>query len=111
MDRRKYPRYPDKEVVGLYTLEEQRFTGQGTLRNVGVKGCCFEMDDPVLEVNQKIHIVFGFKRGRRVEIPGQIVAKYVKDGHQAYSVKFIETDIVKINIIREYIEEIRVGKI
>ncbi|MDD5492764.1 MAG: PilZ domain-containing protein [bacterium] len=111
MDRRKYPRYPDKEVVGLYTFEEKRFTGQGILRNVGVKGCCFEMDEPPLEASQKIHIVFGFKRGRRVEIPGQVVAKYVKNGHQAYSAKFIETDIVKLNIIRDYIEEIRVGKI
>jgi hypothetical protein len=111
MDRRKYPRYPDKEAIGLYTLEEKRFTGQGTLRNVGIKGCCFEMDDPLLEAEQKLCIVFGFKRGRRVEIPGQIVAKYMKDGHQAYSIKFIETDVVKLNIIREYIDEVRLGKI
>lgn len=111
MDRRKYPRYPDKEAIGLYTFEEKRFTGEGILRNVGVKGCCFEMADPPLAVDQKIDIVFGFKRGRRVEIPGQVVAKYIKDSHQTYSVKFIETDVLKLNIIREYIDEIRLGKI
>ncbi len=111
MDRRKYPRYPDKEALGVYTLEEKRFNGQGTLRNVGVKGCCFEMEDPPLEVDQKFYLQFGFKRGRRLDIPGQIVAKYIKDGHQTYSAIFIEIDIVKLNIIRDYIEEIRVGKI
>ncbi len=111
MDRRKYPRYPDKEAVGLYTLEEKRFTGEGILRNVGIKGCCFEMVEPPLEVDQKIYIIFGFKRGRRVEIPGQVVAKYIKDGHQTYSAKFIENDVLKLNIIREYIDEVRLGKI
>lgn len=111
MERRKYPRYPDKEAIGLYKLEEQQFIGQGTLRNVGVKGCCFEMDEPSLEVDHKVYLQFGFKRGRRLDIPGQLVAKYIKDGHQTYSAKFIESDIVKLNIIRDYIEEIRVGKI
>ncbi len=111
MDRRKYPRYPDKEALGLYTFEEKRFTGQGTLRNVGVKGCCFEMEDPSLDVDQKVYLQFGFKRGRRLDISGQIVAKYIKDVHQTYSAKFIETDIVKLNIIREYIDEVRLGNI
>jgi hypothetical protein len=111
MDRRKYPRYPDKEAIGIFPLEEKKLIGEATLRNVGVKGCSFEMETPPLEVDQKVLIQFGFKRGKRVEVPAEIVAKYMKEGHQSYSARFSETDMLKLNIIREYIEEIRIGKI
>ena len=108
MDQRTRPRYKNREKIGILAPEDKKLLFEAQSVDVSSKGVRFE-SGAELAPEQNYYIVFGYMKYGKLEVLAQVLAKYVKDGKQCYSAKFLDEDLMQKTRIRNYVEKVRGG--
>ncbi|MBI5555225.1 MAG: PilZ domain-containing protein [Elusimicrobia bacterium] len=108
-NKRNFPRFKNQEKIEIFSIEDNKLVTAAETVDISVKGISFE-SEASLDINAKYVIYFGCLRGKKVKALMQIIAQYFKGTKQCFSAIFIETDLLKKNEIRSYVEAVRAGK-
>jgi hypothetical protein len=110
MDQRISPRFKHRGKIDILAVEDKKIVSEAQSVDVNYKGVRFEATNE-LAPSQTFYIVFGRQRAIKLEVSAQILAKYVKEGRQCYSARFVEEDMMQKTRIRNYVEKVRTGEI
>lgn len=108
-NKRTLPRFKDREKIGIISLEDKKLIAEAETIDISIKGISFE-SDATLDINGKYLIVLGYLRTKKMQVTAQIIAQYFKGTKECYSAVFTETDLLRRNEIRSYVEAVRAGK-
>ena len=108
-NKRNLPRFRSRERIGILSIEDNKLITEADTVDISVKGISFEAEAS-LDINAKYLIVFGYLRSKKLKALSQIIAQYFKGTKQCFSAIFVETDLLKKNEIRSYVEAVRAGK-
>lgn len=108
-NKRTLPRFKDHERIGIISLEDNKLITEAETIDISIKGISFE-STATLDINGKYLIVLGYLRTKKMKVTAQIIAQYFKGTKECYSAVFTETDLLRKNEIRSYVEAVRAGK-
>jgi hypothetical protein len=108
-NKRTLPRFKDRERIGILSLEDNKLIAEAEAVDISIKGISFETA-ATLDINGKYFIVLGYLRTKKMKVTAQIIAQYFKGTKECYSAVFAESDLLKRNEIRSYVEAVRAGK-
>jgi hypothetical protein len=109
-NKRTLPRFKDRERIGIISLEDNKLIAEAEAIDISIKGISFE-SAAILDINGKYLIILGYLRIKKMKVIAQIIAQYFKGTKECYSAVFTETDLLKKNEIRSYVEAVRAGKL
>ncbi len=108
-NKRTLPRFKSRERIGIISLEDNKLIAEAETIDISIKGISFE-STATLDINGKYLIVLGYLRPKKMKVTAQIIAQYFKGTKECYSAVFTETDLLRKNEIRSYVEAVRAGK-
>jgi hypothetical protein len=109
-NKRTLPRFKDRERIGIISMEDKKLIAEAEAVDISIKGISFE-SAATLDINGKYFIVLGYLRAKKLQVTAQIIAQYFKGTKECYSAVFTETDLLRKNEIRSYVEAVRAGKL
>lgn len=108
-NKRTLPRFKSRERIGIFSIEDNKLIAEAETVDISIKGISFE-SVATLDINGKYLIVLGYLRTKKMKVTAQIIAQYFKGTKECYSAVFTETDLLRKNVIRSYVEAVRAGK-
>ncbi len=108
-NKRTLPRFKSRERIGIFSIEDNKLVTEAETVDISIKGISFE-SEASLDINAKYIVVLGYLRAKKLKALTQVIAQYFKGTKQCFSAIFIETDLLKKNEIRSYVEAVRAGK-
>lgn len=109
MNKRLLPRYAIRVKTAVVNPGDKKMIGEAETVDISLRGVCFATEAE-LQVGGIYVLIVGYVRFNKLEVTGEILSRYQKNGRQCYSARFVEKSVLEANKIRAYLEGLRSGK-